>query len=537
MPILTTQKFAITSDFFGVKEDVPSVKMRHVFMPGSNNTFLRYGAVVTMPGRQDQFLDGNGDKTQTTDGNPIIRYHRHVSAAGVEYDFAFTKDHVYKWNSTTEAYSTFFTCSSSCTLWDSVSFHGKIIITNNVDIIQFWDETTPGTVFAELGSASGLDLYDETTYLTKAKYLRVHENYVHLGYTTEAGVSYPLRWRWCSFGDEEDWVSTGGTSDAGYRDILPGAGVLKGFGSYTFSNASILVIFKTESFVSAWLTTGREVWTVSQAENVGLLATHSTVNDKEGNLFFVAKDFTIRQYLHGDISRSIAETVKGINQSLSDDIESMYIDVYNQIWWSVPSGAESTGNDKILLLNLDYGIWHFCGFDIRAFGGYATQTSYTIDGLDEISATIDGLDAVLPYIDYVSAIVGFALNLGSDYAGYTYTLHESETDKGSAFTRDFIISTDFTNKRSLYEYKRIMNMRPLAKAQSTPNTLTFSVKEDGEANYENVGTLELNGTAENVEDDFGDIDQRAKHFLVKGTATNRFEFIGLFFEYDFDGDV
>lgn len=298
-----------------------------------------------------------------------------------------------------------------------------------------------------------------------------------------------------------------------------------------------MVIFKTESLHPVWLTIGREVWTIGQAEKVGLLATHSVINDKEGNLYFIANDYTVRQYLRGDISKSIAPTVKGINQSLSDDIEATFIDVYNHIWWSIPSGAESTGNDKIIVWNLNYGIWHFCDFDIRAFGSYSTQTSYTIDGLDAIADTIDGLDAVLPYIDYVSALVGFPLDLGSDYDGYTYALHASDNDKGDAFTRDGIISTDFTNKQSLYEFKRIMNVRPLAKAQPTTNTLTFSVKEDGEPNYENIGTLSLNGDSENVEDDFGDVDQRAKHFLIKFTATNRFDLIGIFFEYDWDGDT
>ncbi|MHC4744330.1 MAG: hypothetical protein ACYS8Z_20640 [Planctomycetota bacterium] len=537
MPILSTRKFAITSDFYGVREDIPSVKMQNVFLEGSNNTFLQYGMVRGMPGRQDQFLDGSDAKTVTPDGNPIIRYHRHVSAAGIEYEFAFTKDYVYRWNSTTKVYSIYFTCGSSCTLWDSVSFHGKVVITNGIDKIQVWDEDTPGTVFAALGSSSGLDTDGGTTYVTTAKYLWKHENYLHLGYTTEGGTSYPFRWRWCGYGNEEAWQSTGGTTDAGYKDVLSGAGVMKGFGDYTFQGADIMVVFKTESLHPTWLTSGREVWHVGEAENVGLLATHSVVNDKEGNLYFIANDYTIRQYLRGVISGSIDKSVKGINQDYEANIEAKFIDQYKHIWWSIPSNAASTGNDKIFVYNLNYEIWHFCDFDIRAFGSYSSQTSYTIDGLDAIADTIDGLDAVLAYIDYVEALSGFPLDLGSDYSGYTYALHNSDNDKGNALSRDFVISTDLYNKRSLYEYKRIMSMRPQAKAQPTENTLTFSVKEDGEANYENVGTMELNGTGEYIEDDFGDIDQRAKHFLIKVSATNRFDFIGLFFEYVFDGDA
>ncbi len=538
MPILATRKFAITSDFFGVKEDIPSVKMSNIFQPGSNNTFLQYGMVRAMPGRQDSFLDGNDDKTQTPDTNPIIRYHRHISAAGIEYEFVFTKDNVYRWNATTKDYTLYFN-GSECTLWDTASFNGKIISTNGVDKIQIWDEDTPGTIFVDLGTlGSGLDTDGGNTFVTTCKYLHVHENYLHLGYTTEGGASFPFRRRWCGFGNETEWQSTGGSTDAGSYDHLAGAGVLKGFGSYTYQQANILVVFKTESLHPVWLVQSREVWNSGEAENTGLLATHSVVNDKEGNLYFIAKDYTIRQYLKGEISQSIDPTVKGINQTLESNIEAHFIDVYKQIWWSIPSTAASTGNDKILVYNLNYpGVWHFCDFDIRAFGRYSSQISYTIDGLDAISDTIDGLDAVLPYIDFVSQLSGFPLDLGSDYSGFTYNLHNSDNDKGVAFERNGIISTDLSNKQSLYEFKRIMNFRPLAKAQPIENELTFSFKEDGEANYENVGTLSLNATSENVEDDFGDIDQRAKHFLIKFTAMNRFDLIGIFFEFDFDGDA
>lgn len=539
MPILATRKFAITSDFFGVKEDIPSVKMSNIFMPGSNNTFLQYGMVRAMPGRQDSFLDGNDDKTQTPDANPIIRYWRHISAAGIEYEFVFTKDNVYRWNATTKDYTLYF-AGSECTLWDTVSFNKLVVITNGVDKIQFWDEDTPGTIFADLGTlGSGLDTDGGNTFVTAAKYLHVHENYLHLGYTTEGGASFPFRRRWCGFGNETEWQSTGGTTDAGYYDHLAGKGVLKGFGSYTYQQANILVVFKTESILPVWLVQSREVWNSGEAENTGLLTTHSVVNDKEGNLYYIANDYTIRQYLKGEISQSIDPTVKGINQTLESNIEAHFIDILKQIWWSVPSNAASTGNDKILVYNLkNPGVWHFCDFDIRAFGRYSSQESYTIDGLDAISDTIDGLDAVLAYIDYVAALSGFPLDLGSDYDGYTYNLHNSDNDKGVAFERSFELVTDLSNKRSLYEFKRIFNFRPLAKAQPVEgNELTFSFKEDGEANYENVGVLSLAATSEYIEDDFGDIDQRAKHFRIKGTATNSFDFIGAFFEFDFDGDA
>jgi len=531
----TSQKFGIISDILGDREDVPTVKMSNVFMPESENVFLQYGMLRAMPGRADSFLDSNGDKTVTPDENTIIHYHRHVSAAGIEYVFAFTSDHVYRWDQTNKVYTTLFTCGSSCTLWCSGSIDQKVVITNGVDKVQYWDETTPGSSFAPLDSSSGLDLDGGTTYLTAAKYLIAHENYLFFGYTTEGGTSYPFRIRWCSLGDITDYDETG-DGDTGAKDFKKGSDAIKGFGTYTYGGANILVAFKEESIYAVWLTEGPSVWNTSHAEgHIGLLATHSVVNDKDGHLYYIASDYTIRKFGVGIISQFKDPTIRGINSDYQDYIESAFIDTFNQIWWSIPSSAASTGNDKIVAYNLNYMIWHNYTFAICAFGKFSSQTSYTIDGLDDLASTIDGLDEALEYIDYVEAISGFPLDLGSDYSGYTYALHNSEDDMGSSLSRKGVLSTDLSDKRSLIDFKRISLIRVLLKGQQTENTVALSIKRDSEDNWQSLGTISLNSTSDIITEDLS-ADHRARHFLLKIEASNRFDFIGVFFDFEWDND-
>ena len=530
------QKFGILSDVMGVAEDVPTVKMSSAVSPESSGTFLQYGMIRSMPGGAKTFLNGSSVQIQTTDTNPIIHYHRHISASGIEYIFVYTKDHVYRWNDTTKAYETKHTCASECTLWSTVSFNGHLISTNNVDKVLDWDETTPGSAFAPLGSASGLALGDGT-FITAAKYLNTCENYLWLFATTEGGASYPRRGRWAGYNTIDDFDETAtGTTDTGSKDFNEGSDILKGSGKYTYGGGDILVIFKEKSTYPTWLVDGHEVWNITRSEgNIGLLATHSACNDKDGNLYYFASDYTIRKFRSGIISQRIDKTVKGISVTYEDYIEASFIDKYNQIWWSIPSDASATGNDEIAAYNLEYGIWHFYPFAIRAFGEWSQQTSYTIDGLDAISTTIDGLDAQLAYIDFVEGMAGFPLELGSDYSGYSWNLHQSETDMGNAVTRNFVLATTLTDGVSLPFFKRLSRIQVFIKARSVVETLALYVKEDNEVSWQSAGSISLQGTPDIIAAEITP-DFRARHFLIKGEATVYFDWIGIFFDWTPDGE-
>jgi len=439
----------------------------------------------------------------------------------------------------TGSFTTLFTCASDCVLWDIVSFKDKVIVTNWVDKIQYWDEDTPGTAFAPLDSSSGLDTDGGTTYVTKAKYLTTYDNKVIIGFTQEGGTAYPRRVRACSLNDETDWQSTGGSGDAYAKDFSEGEGLIKGFGHYLYDDANLLVIFKNDinsSHYFMWTVESDYVFNTDRISNTGgLLATHSVVNDVEGNLYYIGADYTVRKLRFGPISQAIALSMVAINQTYQDYIDSTYFGgEYNQLAWTIPGGPSSTGNDKVIRFNLDRNIWEIDDFTVCAWGNYSRQSSWTIDTIPY--STIDGIGWAT--IDSTEAITGFQLDLCSDYSGYSYDYHTAELDNQAAFTSSLVLSTDLSDKGSLGWFKRCWSMRFFFTCKST-GTVSIYFKEDEKASWENLGTVDLtdDDLPGIVIEDMGDIDLRFRTGLLKIEATNAFEFLGVIFNFDYDGEL
>lgn len=531
------QKFGVISDFLGEREDTPTLKMPKVFLPSSSGTFLQYGLVRTMPGcNTGAFVDAGNVKVRTPDGNPVIHHHRYTTADGTEYVFQFTKAHVYLWNEAGKSYTTMFTCTSDSTLWSSTALQGKLVSANGVDFIQVWDETTPATVFAALDTATGLDTDGASGRVSTAKFVGTAEGYLLVGATTEGGTFFPRRQRWSTGNDLADF-DLAGSGDTGVKDFSDGSDVIVGFANYTFGRARLFVTFKERSIWIQWLVEGLSIWNWQRTEgDVGLLGGHASVNDQDGNLYYVASDFTVRKFDQGIISFAKARTLRAMNVSLVGNIEAVFMPSYNQLWWSIPKDAGSTENDAILAYNIEYGVWHQYPYSIRSFGRWSQQTTYTIDGLDALSDSIDGLDAQLPSIDFLEGTVGFPLDLASDYDGYTYVAHSSETDKGNAVTRNFVISVDLSDKRSLNWFKRVASSKAYFAARSTAGTLTYGAKLDNAKSFTNLGTLSLQAPNHDFIDVDLSFDIRAKHFLYKVEGTILFDFVGQFWTFEFDGD-
>ena len=174
----------------GMRQDMTTIKLAKAFSPESENVYLTKGKAKRMKGRLKEFVDSNEAKVEVADGNPIIHYHLHNDVRNdIEYIFVYTKRNVYRWLPESLAYSsTFYTSGSDVILWDSISWDDKIISTSNKDFVQTWSDGGTGgsadTSFADLGTVdSGLDLDGGTTFLTRAKYATVYENFLFLGYT------------------------------------------------------------------------------------------------------------------------------------------------------------------------------------------------------------------------------------------------------------------------------------------------------------------------------------------------------------------
>ena len=493
-----------------------------------------------------------GAKIITPDENTIIHYHTHNDDRNsIEYIFAFTKAHIYRWMPIYSAFVLYYTNpGNDVTLWDTAEINDKVIATSNKDYVQVWSDgagSTADTAFADMGTAdSGLDLDGGSTYLTRAKYVVVYENTVFFGYTTEGGNVYPFRRRHSTVDDETDYDETG-TGDTGKKDFL-GRGVIRGFGLYTANNANLLITFMKDgvkgSIQSSWLTTAGVVFENNELNNsIGLLATHSVVNDKDGNLYFYATDYTIRKLFDPNpISKAIENTVKGISLTYEDYIEATFIDRFNFLAWSIPESPDSTGNDRVIYYDVQESrmagvhIWYRGGWAVRAFGNWTRQTTLTIDTLDTLYSSIDGIG--LESIDSVEIRTGFALDLASDYSGYTFALHASENDDESEFTGTLVIATDLSDKGTPTIYKRINQgiTHFYNSVLSEDFTVSHTYKRENDASWQNgMGTSNLYGTGRTVRS-HKPCDIRSRDFLFRQQATNRFSWLGCVVDFEWDGD-
>lgn len=580
------QLFAIMSPTMGKREDVPSILLEKVFTVDNENSCIRYGEihrvkmrlkellttptdttvdVESSPGGDNKVLavavttdfaiggevlvdedesheytytidsidDGVSltmtevlaythevgetvvqaglNKIRTPDTYPVLHYHLFVKRqTGTEYLLLFTKKHIYLW--TGAVLQQKFECSAFCENWEVISYNDKVIATNNVDKVLVWD-VIPENDFIFLDDpVNGIE-YVEGVYLTKAKHLIAFENYIILGNTTESGEVHPQRIRWNAIGNEKEWINgTSGSKEVGEADFITGFGIYQ----------SYLIIFKKTSHYKMWLVPVPYIFNVDLvSDKVGCKASHSIINDKRGNLYFFASDFKIREIRLGEISALIDKTIKTISPAYVHLIRSTFIDKAEELLWAIPS--DNPTNNKVL--SLKDGKWNQYDLAISAFGNHKRQTAYTWDTLT--FSTFDGWGWDKWNIQEPD--IGFEIELGADFSGYTYALQANEKDDGADYSGFFVLSTDLYNKQGLSFYKRLLDLHVYVRKETT-GTLTIEIKRDHEVDWQSARTISITGDEEILIKHLP-VDYRAKHFLIKISGENRYRFIGIMFGY------
>lgn len=136
------QLFGIFSPILGENKDFPTILLDKTVQTDNSNIVRKYGEVRRRQMREPDMLDSGDAKSQTPDTFPILHYHRFVKrTTGAEYKLAFTKAHIYLWNTSTKAWDVKFVCQSNCTEWDTETYNDNVIATNNVDMVLVWDTT------------------------------------------------------------------------------------------------------------------------------------------------------------------------------------------------------------------------------------------------------------------------------------------------------------------------------------------------------------------------------------------------------------
>jgi len=358
------QKFGIFSPILGEKKNFPTILLDKTVQTDNRDIVRMYGEVWRRKKREPDMLDSGSDKFQTPDTYPILHYHTFIKrSTGMQYKLAFTKEHIYVWNPSTEVWDEIWECASFCTEWDTVSYNDCVIATNFVDKVLVWD--TSGDFAALDDSTNGVE-YSEGKYLTKAKYVSAFESFLILGYTYEDSILYPQRERWSAIGEGEvtgKWK----TGDAGAKETY-GSDVIMGFKIY----AGQFVIFKAKSRIIQKLVATSAIWNwVILPGNIGLLSNHSVVEDPDGRVYWLANDFTIREMDLGEISQLIDPIVKLIEPSSAHLVYGIYIDETGEIWWSIP--YDNALNNKVITLKVVNGVvteWGELNLAVPAFGSY-----------------------------------------------------------------------------------------------------------------------------------------------------------------------
>jgi hypothetical protein len=479
---------------------------------------------------------------------PIIAYHRHVKRSNSdEHIIIGTKYHLLLWQQVDKSMILKYTVGShggstaNCLRWEITDHLRDVVATNNTDKVLWWNvDDSSSNSFVPLDDATnGITVNDGPTYLTKCKHLFSFERYLFLGHTTEGGEAYPQKIRWASLGtgtdegganSDIDFDDTG-AGDAGAKEFSTSSGQLMGFARH----GDDLVISKTDSMHRAWLVTSDTVFEWQEYTlKVGNLSADSLVNDKAGRLFWLASDLTIREIeTPKPISTAVDLTIKQLNSSMAEYCQATFIDEFDEIWWAFAGGGSET-NDTVVGFHPDSGRANIHKFPIRAFGDFTQQEQYTWDTLPFDSWSAWGADWLI--WDTQRNVVGFPLDLASDYLGNSFDLHRADKDNGVDLTGTLIFSTSLTNPKSFNLYKVINNGVDVWFNRKTEGSLTLYCKRDTEKSWQTLGTASfVSGDNEETLVVHIPIYKRARTFQFKIETTGALEFIGMVFrEFEFD---
>ena len=617
---MALQHYGIFAPVMGLREDMPSILIEDAWTPDCENVQLRWGEVHRAKMR-NVILD------QIAGGDPVIKYHWFIKTDGKYKLLAFTKDNIYGWSSTTEAWVSMLCVDASepghgevgigdCTEWSVVTFKDYVICTNNVDKVMYGDESAASFKF--LDDADGLE-YETGKEITKAKFVATFENYLFVGNVTAEGTASPHSLYWSSYGDKDDWLLL----DSG-SVVVEGDDHLTGAAQYR----DFLIIFAKHSAHRMWLTTKDLVFEKAViSHEIGTEAPNSVVNGRGGELYFLANDMTFREIQLGEVSEPIDTTMKThINPENVSTVVGQRMDIYGEIWWGIPYIGETIDqatNSRVVVFKppstwtwrdmpvsamgvfkmseetdtpADYiwmvqvgdeltdGVWNTsdktltsaaatfttdvvaAGDIVSVIGGaevLGVTSQHVVDSVDSEtkvtcttapSAGEDDPENVIYAIvrpttlasigaHYVTwddwnwdqwmsneAITGYLTDIGGDYSGYTYRLHDSTKDNDTEFTAYFTLSTDLAKQQALAYHKRLTMMHLYFRTEGGGTVAIYIRRDTGSAWETASASLSLEGNGDFVIHDLP-CDFRAKTFEVKISAANDFRFVGVVFDF------
>ena len=466
---------------------------------------------------------------------PVIEFHRHIRKnTGAEHLLLGTKYHILLWLQSDKSMTVKWTNVSPAGVerWEITDHLRNVVATNNSDFVLWWNvDTSAANDFAALDNADGIDYEGTGNRLTKCKHITSYETYLILGYTTENGTVFPQRERWGSRGTGGAVIDfdENGAGDAGRREFTDSPGTLMGFARH----GNDLVIAKQDSMHRSWLITADTVFEWEEYTlKVGCASADTLVNDKFGRLYWIANDLTIREInTPTPISTAVDITVKNLNVSVAEFMQATYLDEFEEVIFAFACGTSLT-NDTIVSFHPDSLRSHVYKFPVRAFGDFTQQEAFTYNSLPYATYEEWGADWLV--YDTSRNIVGFPLDLSSDYEGATFAMHRATKDDGNDFKGVIIFSTTLSQGKSLNVFKRVNNGADIIFNRRTAGSLNLFVKRDTEPNWLFLGAVNFANSNETLIIHIP-FDIRARSFLFKIESVDELEWLGMIFrEFELD---
>lgn len=481
--------------------------------------------IVVAEALPDNAADGNLFVGATR----VLAYRRYIKeATGTEHLLIGTAYHILLWNETNRRMVVKFTCRTPASVerWSFATFRDNVYATNNVDYVQKWDShTSIDNNFANLGGESGVQVTTDGTYLTKAKVVFASEGFLWLGCTTESGAYHPRRVRYSDA--NADTFNEDGEGDAGRKDLDDECGAVVAFAALQ----SYVVIAAEHRMIRAWLTETDIPWYfATERVRAGCVAPHTLVHDRDGRLYWLASDMTIRELEGGSpvTSPHAAATIRSLNSEVIAGACAVYYEDIGRLLFAVPTEGSKT-NDLVIEIDPAAQSVVYHDIPVAAFGLYSRQSVYTWDTLPY--KTYSEWGAAWLVWDAVANTVGFPLLMAADHDGFTYEFDQADQDSAGTLERTLVFETGLLEPdKHLAMFKRINQGIDLFFKRHGSTRITVYAKVDGARDWRLVGTSDLKG--DGVEADYVsihmDADLRAKHFAFKIVADGYFEFVGMY---------
>ncbi len=260
--------------------------------------------------------------------------------------------------------------------WDMVAWGNRVIATNDVDPMQYFD-LGQSTAFADLPGSP-----------PRARHIGIVRDFIVIGNVVDQGDERRSRVAWSGFNNSELWAPSPSTQ-AGFQDILIGGGKVQ-----RIVPGELGVIFLERAVLLMAYAGPKVIFRFDEVESGRGTPAPDSVCWSGNRIFYLGHD----GFYAMDRSANNVQFIGAnrIDRTITDDVNTNHYDrVVGQIdyrrrlvFWAYPSKASSGTPDKVAIYNWQANKWSVADIAITRISEYISP-SLSLDELDTVLADID----------------------------------------------------------------------------------------------------------------------------------------------------